>query len=456
MKRVLVVAYYFPPMGMGGVQRALKFARYLPEFGWEPVVLTVRETAYYAHDPTLLDEIPDVRILRTESLDPLRVFRGIRPGRQNVPVLRDRGASRFVRFISSLNEKLIPWLLVPDSKLLWLPFALRAARRLCRTERIDAVFTTSPPHSAHLIGHRLRSRCNIPWIADFRDDWTAESCERLPTPLHRAVDERLARTVLRNADRILAVSPRIARSLSERRGAPGGTVTTLYNGFDANDFATVPDPSRKKFTIAYAGTLNALCDPEPFFAGVRELFDHHPRLRSRIQIRLAGSAYGIDLGSLLGRYGLEETVHETGYVTHRESVRFLMQADLLLLILSPGSGGGMVTGKIFEYLASGKPVLAVVPESEAGRLIRKHRAGRVVHPGDTRGIAEGVLFYYRLWESGRTVPPGIDRSELKSYERREQTRILAGMLDEVSHVGESSNPFRRGNRQPPEGGGVTG
>lgn len=271
----------------------------------------------------------------------------------------------------------------------------------------------------------------LPWIADFRDDWMTESYERLPTPIHRAFNDWLARQVLHAANRIMAISPQIQRSLKTRVWSHQDKFLTFYNGFDALDFKSLPVKSQDKFTITYTGTLNETHDPESFFAGLRLLLDRHPDLASRLQIWLVGSTYGVDIEESIRRYRFQNIIHQIGYVSHAQSIERLMQSDLLLLIISPDLSAGIVTGKIFEYLASGRPILAIVPESEAGRLIEIYQAGRVVNPHDKGEIAEELLHYYRLWELDRLGSPRLNLLQYKIYERREQTRTLAGMLDDL-------------------------
>lgn len=426
MKRVLIIAYYFPPMGMGGVQRTTKFARYLPDFGWEPTVLTVKPVAYYAHDPSLLDEVKHVRIVRAESLDPLRLVQRLRKGEGAKTVPNASGGG----LLSRIHGWMTRWFLIPDSKVLWRPFAKQAVRRLQNERPFDLVLTSSPPHSVHALGAWMQSKYGTPWVADFRDIWMGESYERGPTPFHNVLNARMARCVVRRADAVISVSTPGSRILEAVRGS---SVHTLHNGFDADDFKikVEKDTPSERMTFTYTGSMNALFDPEDFLKAIRLLLEKHADMQSRIRIRFVGASSSTDLESSIRSFGLEDAVEWTGYVPHHESVRSLIQTDALLLPLEASLSEAHTPGKVFEYLASGRPILGVMPESEAARLIREYDAGQVVHPGDVQGIADALLNLYRAWENGALKSHPVCRPSLQQFERKHQTGTLARMFDAI-------------------------
>lgn len=410
---------------MGGVQRTLKFVKYLPQFGWEPVVLTVRDVAYYAWDRDLLSEIGDTQIFRTGSLDPIRLLRLFKKDKAQSVELTKTGPGK----LRTIHETISPWIYVPDSKLLWLGHAIIKIRRILKENPVDLVFTTSPPHSAHFLGLFTRKLAGIPWIADFRDDWLTEDYEKSPTRFHQALNDYLAKTVLNQADSVISVSEPISHNLNSRFPAKNN-VFTIQNGFDPSDFdhcsGTTPG---EPFTITYTGTLNQILNPKPFLESLRYLREAYPEIMGSIRIRFVGSFYGFDLPGLVLAYGLESHTEIIGYVSHRESVCFLQKSDLLLLILSSDLSEGKVTGKIFEYLGARKPVLALVPEGEAARLISRFRAGRIVHPDDVEGAAGAIHYYFKLWKNAQNPLPDFNSSELKHIQRNEQTRVLADIFN---------------------------
>ena len=426
MKRVLIISYYFPPMGAGGVQRTLKFVRYLPDFGWEPIVLTVKDVLYHARDESLLEEVKDRTIIRTESFDPQRLVQRWRRKTDTQP-----SRERRFPFLEILNRSFLPWLLVPDSKILWVPYAVREARRLADSRGIDVVFTTSPPQSVHLAGLGLKRGTGLPWIADFRDNWRTKQYERTPTPIHKRSNDRQVGRVVRAADRIITVSVPITEDLIRRSGRSETHFSTLLNGYDSVDFSGIQPRSQDRFTMTYCGALDPVRNPDVFLLGVELALRDRPDLRKKLRIHLVGSVYGIDLDGMIRHYDLNDVVQVVGYVSHQHCIEMMMDSDLLLLMVSEKTGSDLVTGKIFEYLAAGKPILALVPGGEAEKLILKYARGSVVPPDDAAGVAAQVLRAFTLWERGDlklSIPPwkGIEQ-----YERRAQTETLARIFDDV-------------------------
>jgi glycosyltransferase involved in cell wall biosynthesis len=428
MKKALIVAYYFPPMGMGGVQRATKFVKYLPEFGWEPLVLTVKNVWYRQHDSELNREVRRAKIFRTESLDPLRIVR---------PFFRhemgESGAmSRHPSIFENLNAAISPWLCVPDAKIAWAPFAFSSGIRIVRRFGVDVVMTTSPPNSSHLVGLLLKKTTAVPWIADFRDSWMLEMRDRVPTAFHKKMNKEMLKTVLRHADRIVGVSEPVLKDMESLSGRNGDVFSHIPNGFDMDDFREVRRRNSKRFRITYCGTVSSYLSPETFIKGLSLAVGKRPDLKNHLEVRFAGSVSGVDFEGMLDHAGIRDRVRIMGYVPHAESVRRLMDSDLLVLILPDHSSVGWIPGKIFEYLASGLPILGVVPDGEAKRLIIENQRGFTVHPRDVEGIATAILQFFDRWRLG-TLKIGSSRWKgMDVFDRRQQTRLLARIFDESS------------------------
>jgi glycosyltransferase involved in cell wall biosynthesis len=429
MKKVLIIAYYFPPMGMGGVQRAVKFVKYLPEFGWKPIVVTVKDVAYYANDNSLLKEVESANIIRTESLDPLRLYKKTsKLKRQSIKKISNQKFS----FSGKINQYLLPFLILPDSKVLWLPWAISAAEKIIKSQHVDLVMTTSPPHSAHLAGLWFKLRNDLSWIADFRDQWPTEVSQKLPTPIHRSLDHWIARKVLLKADKIISVSNPITDQLHKNSRRKRKHFDTLSNGFDKKDFDIIQvDRSEKKFIVTYCGTISKILNPVFFFSGLKLALNQRPDLRENICVRFIGSILDVDLESLIHHYRLDNIIEREDYVSHHESVRYLIESDMLLFLLSENLSEGMVTGKIFEYIAAGKPIMALAPHGEAERLILNHARGIVIPPTDTENIAAEFIRCYELWKRGDlkiTVPRW---KGLEQFERKNQTEKLAMIFEDT-------------------------
>ncbi len=426
MRNLLFLSYYFPPMGMGGVQRSVKFVKYLPGFGWHPIVLTIKDVRYHGHDRSLEKDIEKARVIRTGSLDPLRLAFLARGSLK-------AGTGSAGNATRAINRAVLPWIFVPDSKIGWVPFAVRAGNHAAEKNRIEAVFTTSPPHSSHLAGFLLKRRLKIPWVADFRDSWIRENFDRVPTPAHRGMNVFLLRLVLKHADRITGVSSRVLedmRSLSRRKEAD---FIWNPNGFDPEDFRDFRHERSDRFRITYSGTVNSVQPPDALLAGAGKAIFREPALRKVLEIRFVGSVSDVDLNGMIRGYGLEGLVKQTGYVQHAESLKYLSRSDALLLVLPSDSGAGVIPGKLYEYLASGLPILGVLPSGEAAGIIERSGRGLVFRPGDTEGIASGLIRLFHEWKMGKGKRTGGYRTDTwtEQFSRERQTERLAGILDDL-------------------------
>lgn len=430
MKRVLMICYYFPPLGMGGTQRPAKFSRYLSEWGWQPTVLTVRPIAYWAQDPGTLEELGHVRIERTESWDPQRLlvrFRG-------VPAEPATGSGGSGGLAGWINRRVLPWLFVPDSKRLWAPHALRHARNLIRNQGFDAIYSTSPPHSVHLLAARLARESGLPWLADFRDRWAGGVVTREPSILHRLWNERLQRRVAREADALVAVTPGLQRILREQTTTP---VYTLPNGYDDADFAEAESGGSRdeRFRFCHCGSLSRFSDPAPLLSGIQRLLEREPGLGSRIVFDFVGYDTLGTVADRIVQRGLEEVVRLQGYKPHREALTDLMQADALVLSAWGEPDDTFIPGKTFEYMASRKPILALTRVNDTRELLHTYAAAFITGSRDPDAIADRILDVMKKGPKIRVSP-----EQVAEYSRRNQTRALARILDQLD-TGGSAQPM---------------
>jgi glycosyltransferase involved in cell wall biosynthesis len=435
-KKVLVIAYYFPPMGMGGVQRVAKFTKYLHSFGWKPHILTVKEVQYLARDSSLLEDVPpEVEITRTGSFDLLRlwfvlkrVFR--KNSDKDKPVKAySVGASRF-----------LSWIFFPDNKIGWIPFALMKGLSLCRRERFDLIFSTSPPPSLHLTGCLLKVLTGIPWVADFRDPWVGYKFQSFPTPLHRFLRKRLERLIVNRADRVIAANPAITREL-QTHNPHAENIQLVNQGYDEADFQTYHTGLPDVFNIGYLGRLSPDCDPEPIFAALQRLIEQEKIPTGRVRFVHVGLSVGIDIYGLIERYGLKEIVELLGYLPHREALKVMSRVSLLLLITS--ADPLVFPAKAFEYLRLEKPVLGIVPlEGEAARFLEEMKLGKVVSPEDKRGIAEALRLCFCNHCKGQLASEA-DQRQVRKFERRRLTLRLALIFNRVAGMGDRAQSLVR-------------
>lgn len=425
--RLLVLAYYFPPAGGAGVQRVLKWVKYLPEHGVEPTILTVGEGAYPELDETLGAEVPPaVRVVRTAALDPFGVYARLtgQPRRAAVSAHTDELGPA-----DAPLKRLACWVranvLVPDARAGWVPFALARGLGLCRDA--DAILSTGPPHSTHLAARALQRRSGRPWVADFRDPWTdVHYYDALPRarPI-AALDAWLERGVLRQATAVLTVSPSWASLLAQRSGRE---VEVIYNGFDPADFQDLGHrEAGGAFVLAHVGSLFEARNPVA-------LWDAIARLRQKgdlegLRIRIVGRVGRAVLRSA-AEAGLD--LERTGYVSHAEAVREMAGASLLLLATEPQRAeAGHIPGKLFEYMASGTPVLGLGdPEGDAAAMLRQTGAGQMFARDDVEGVATHLAEVHARWRAGIRPAP-VDPARLSPFSRRHQAGQLAALLREL-------------------------
>ncbi len=431
MRRVLVISYYFPPSAGPGVQRTLKFVKYLGEFGWEPVVLTVRpeDASYPGLDPALSEEVPTgIVVRRTRARDPYAAYAKMLGKTKEETV----GVAFIDEQEASWKQRLAKWvranLFIPDARVGWVPYAVRAGRALIEAGKIDLLFSTGPPHSGHLIARRLYRRYGIPWVADFRDPWTDISYYReLPlTAPARRLDAGLERSVLQEATTVLTVSPSLQKLLSSKTTRP---VTVIPNGYDEPDFDEAVPVRRDRFVLAHVGNLAASQNPEVLWRVLGRLLaaGELPQLC----LRFTGNVDALCRRSLQ-EAGLGAATEFVPYVPHREAIRYMKEAALLLLCINrvPDSEG-IVTGKVFEYIASGRPVIGVGnPDGDAAALLQHTQAGRMFDWDDETGVEAYVREAYGGWQAGEGIG-GAASGSVRAYSRRSQTEHLARLFDSL-------------------------
>ena len=425
-----MVCYYWPPSGGGGVQRWLKFTKYLPEYGYEPIVYTPENPTSPVQDDNLLRDIsPRIRVLKRPIVEPFGLYRLFTGKKQ--------GESQGAAFASESRRS--PWkerlanlirsnLFIPDARVLWVKPSVRYLAELLRREEINLVVTTGPPHSLHLIGLHLKRKLGIRWIADFRDPWSGiDYYDELL--LSRWADRRqknLENRVLRSADLVIAVSPSNGEEL---RSKGARDVRVITNGYDPADMDTGPVALDREFSLAHIGTFMPNRNQDQLWRCLSELRDENDGFRHNFRLRLAGKT---DAGVMeaLRQHNLEACTEVSGYLPHAESVRMMKRSRLLLLAINQtGSNRGMLTGKLYEYLASGRPILAIGPvEGDAAGILQQTGCGLISAFDDSAGLKQNILHFYSQYLQGSREPVGII-SEVEKYSRRKLSGDLAGLLD---------------------------
>ncbi len=426
MRKVLVVAYYFPPLGLSGVQRTLKFIKYLPHYNWHPTVLTVNPGNYFARDVSLLKEVESLNIpvIRTDSFDPTQLF-----GRKNADVSPVAKMPReWIRKSLNLGSQ---FFLLPDNKIGWKRKAIRAGAECLKREKFDLIFATAPPYTDFLIGRQLKKISGLPLVIDYRDAWVDNPYHFYFTPFHRWFHQRLESRVLRAADKVITINRRIKELLLKRYPfLQYQDVQIISQGFDPADFdlnGLAPRSKTERMRITYSGTFIDKRTPKYFLRALSKLFQQWPDLRSRIEACFVGHFREENM-KLVAKLGLQDVVMVVGYVDHTECVRYLASSDVLWLIIGKGKGEDMMsTGKLFEYLGARKPILGCVPEGVARNTIEDSGAGIIVDPMDIDAIASAIKTLYERYESGTLKGPKEEYVE--KFDRKRLTADLARIFE---------------------------
>jgi glycosyltransferase involved in cell wall biosynthesis len=405
-RRVLVLAYFFPPLGGGGVQRTLKFVRHLEPLGWDTTVITTRSRVYGARDPSLASEIPSgTHVVRTPAF-PLGRWLGI--------------------LLHHLRlRRLRAWVTWPDGGLGWAPFALVAALRAARRERPDVLYSSSAPYAGHLAALLVAHWTGIPWVADFRDEWAANPHLADQPRRLAALATRAERAITTHARRIV-----VAGDYFRLAGLDNDDPRRVHipNGVDEDDVPSsgTPGPPADRFVLAHVGTIYNILDPSRVLRVLAALARDGLIDGTRLEVRLVG---GVWLPGFTPPPGIR--VEASGYVEHARAVAEMRAATALLLFVPRTSLAP--SGKLFEYLASGRPLLCLThPDNLAARLVRDWEAGVTGDPDDDASIEQAVLALWNRWrEEGLRDQAQVRARTLERYSRRGAARRLAQVLGEV-------------------------
>lgn len=421
-RNVLVIAYYFPPMGLSGVQRTQKFVKYLHQFGWKPTVITVTPTGYFAQDYTLLEELKNANaeIVRVGSLDPNRFFR--KKGIVQMPSERVR---KIFSFISDV-------FFIPDNKIGWKRNVLKAADELFKKTKFDIIFATSPPYTDFLIGNELSKKYKIPLVLDYRDVWHEYPLKIYPTPLHKYKNYKLEQEVLHNAKKVITTNRRVKELLLARyKFLNYKDIDIIPQGFDPEDFEKnkpAPRSPSNKMRITHAGVFYGERTPKYFFLALQKLLKENPHLQNRVEVFFIGNFRNEDK-KLIDEYNLGSVVSMLGYLDHQKTVQYIMSSDLFWLMLDNDTQS---PGKVYEYIGARKPILANVPDGFVQQTILEFDGNVVLPPQDVSATAEALKNFYHKFEKGEKF--SIDEDKVNSYNRINLSNQLAkifGFLTEV-------------------------
>lgn len=433
MQNVLFITNAFPPFSRVGAIRGAKFARYLPEFGWRPIVLTCRRPSAYldALDMTLASDLPSD--LKLYEVDYPNVY----------PLYRLMGGRSRQGSFEHVNQKSYYKLrafFVPDLYIGWYFTAVARALHIFRHHRIDLIYTTSPCETAHLIGMTLQRIYKRSWVADFRDPWIEKATRPRRAGILEKLDCDLQKKVVNTANRILVVTPGMTEQFKKVLPEVEFKLEVLTNGFDEQDFLNTKPYNFKCFSIVYAGSLDQRRDPKPVFQALSGLYARFPKLCEEVQIVLVGRQDPY-VNRLIQVYQLEHSIRNLGPISHKECLQYVMGADILLLCIPEQEEKFSIPSKIYEYLRSGRPILAVAsPNSDAIRIIKSAGHETCLVSRDPKAISEYIL--ERLYHKTLTKQNGKQTSTvLNQFERKNLTARLAQVFDEELRRGSQMKGY---------------
>lgn len=432
-KKVLIITYYWPPAGGAGVQRWLKFVKYLPQFGWNPIIYTPENGEMPVIDHSLLKDIPqDITILKTPIWEPYEWYKKFvgagKSEKINTGFLTEKKKPGFA-------EKIAVWirgnLFIPDARRYWIKPSVKFLLDYLKTNPVDVIVSTGPPHSMHMIALKVTQQTGIKWVADFRDPWTNIDYYK-DLMLSASADKlhhQMEKDVVTKADEVIVVGNTMKQEFESQFNRK---IHVITNGFDTTDFPVQQISTNKDFVIAHVGTLVRTRNPLALWEAINSLGKNEDDLKQHLRLRLTGKV-DISVKKAIADHDLEDVTDYVDYLSHDKVVLEQMNATILLLVLNdtPNSKG-ILTGKLFEYMASGRPILAIGPvDGDAAAILKESGSGVCFDFKDVNGIKKYMTEMYSMYISGTL---NRNNKSVDKWSRLELTRQLSNLLDTISHA----------------------
>ena len=425
MHKVLVIAYYFPPMGLSGVQRTLKFVKYLKNYNWEPTVVTTGKVAYFAHDESLKKEVEDtgVRIIRVAGSDPNSM-------------LSSKGTVKLPsEFIRNTFNKLSQIFFIPDNKISWAKKAYKKVIEILANEHFDCIFITGPPFSQFDIFSSLKQSHNIPLVLDYRDLWYDSYFSFYLTPFHRFLNKKKEYRALKAAELIIVTNRKLKEKLiNTYQFLTFNDVVIVSHGFDQQDFdnITAQPKSQNKMVIMYSGIFMVYSTPKYFLEAFKQLTIERTDIASNIELHFVGLLRK-ENQNLIRKLKLQSFIRDHGYVNHIESIAKLKSADVLWFMVGRRKNiDAILPGKVYEYFGTRKPVIACVPDGAAKMVANEYKASFITEPDNIDQIKKTFIQVYQQYKEGSLPVP--DEKYVESFRRDVLTEQLAKQLNKVLKI----------------------
>ncbi|MEM9679709.1 MAG: glycosyltransferase [Bacteroidota bacterium] len=423
-KKVLIITYYWPPAGGPGVQRWLKFVKYLPEFNVEPIVYCPSNPNYPIIDDSLTDEVStDLTIIKHPIKEPYafaRLFSKSSTKKFSTGVFKSNKKQSFIdRLLLYIRGNYF----IPDARKQWIAPSVKFLSDYIQEHNIETIITTGPPHSMHLIGLQLKQKFNIKWITDFRDPWTTIGYHKQLKLTHRSRVKhlQLESKVLNGADQIVVTSSHTKSEFSSKTNQP---IEVITNGYDRHDITI--DEKDEQFSISHVGSLLLERNPLILWESISELINEHSDFAKHIELNFIGVVSDGVLQSIY-KYGLKPYTNTIGYVSHDEAIKMQLSSQVLLLIeIDSEDTKAIIPGKLFEYMVSETPILAIGPkDSDVESIIKQTNTGTYYTYEDKNAIKSQILTYFEAYKTRSLRSHAIG---LEPYSRRALTKRLSELL----------------------------
>lgn len=422
--KVLIITYYWVPSGGSGVQRWLKFVKYLQGFGIEPIVYTVDNANYPIIDSSLEKDVPNnIRVIKKSIWEPNNVLSRLKKkGTKTSAGFLNPNPTFFGKIVQYIRANYF----IPDARKYWIKPSVKYLKKYLTDNEVDAIITTGPPHSLHLIGLQLKKELDVKWVADFRDPWTdIDYFHQLPlTEKSKEKHFKLEKEVLKNANASLV----IGKTMKENYKKYSKNIHVVTNGYDTQLEAIKEVNLDKKFSITHIGLMNADRNPKTLWTALAELSEENENFKNDLEIKLIGKiADEVESGLKKHRF---KNVVRINYVPHKEVQQYQKKSQILLLAVNKvPSAKGIITGKIFEYLQAKRPILAIGPEDgDLAEILKKTKSGTIVDFDSKEKMKQLILDFYKKYKENKLK---ISSVNVEEYHRKELTKQLSVILKQV-------------------------
>jgi glycosyltransferase involved in cell wall biosynthesis len=439
MKKLLMISYQFPP-DVGSIQRILNYVKYLPEYGWQPVVLTHKDDVDLCKkidDQFLTNNVKVIRCGRKFSIRNLL----FRRSKTNTNINSSEGNNKKTQtligklffYIKQVIRKVFYFIYWPDVFITWVPSAIKNAKRIIKSENIDIVYIVTPPHSSSIIGFFLKGMPNVKVLLDFRDPWANDVDLISPTFIHRSAHKFAEKKVINKCDAITtttqAHSDYFKKTVIKTETQK---VHTITNGVDIQSYKPKYTDLYPSFTITYTGNFDSTRQPDPLLKAVANIRKNSPHVFGSEAIKFFG-VYNIFLDEKAKTYGLTNIIKQYGIIEFNDVINEMSRASILLLVVhnDPVTPKFCIPAKLFEYIASGRPILAITPPGAAYDIILKYNLGKAFAHEDTKGIEKAIMEYYDLFSQGKLLTNIPKPDILNKFDRKHLTGDLAKILESI-------------------------